>query len=161
MSKTIELANGQRFVIISLPEAAEMIDCDTRELNNWIHGGMINNVECPTCRYVYPLQSDIKALAGYINDFPSSVSLDQIVNQRFDEMQQMKKSRGLFGRTTSKPLPAPRQPEERSPSRPSPRQRQQLPPLRQRDYYEELEYEQPRSVRNKNDGQAFERRSRR
>ncbi len=159
MSKTIELRNGQRFVIVSLPEAAEMIDCDTRELNNWLHAGMINNVECEMCHYTYPLQSDIKALSGYIADFPSSVSLDEIVNQRFDEMRQMKKSRGLFGRTTSKPLPPLRQPEQRPASRPA--SRQQLPPLRQqRNDYEELEYEQPRSAR-KNDGQAFERRSRR
>ncbi len=158
MSRTIELANGQRFVIISLPEATAVLDCSIEELGNWLHAGMINTIECPGCRYVYPLQSDVKALAGYINDFPSSVSLDAIVNKRFDEMKQMKKSRGsIFGRTTSKDLPALRQQEQRPASRPSPRSRQQLPPLRQRD--DEYEYEEPRT--RKNDGQALERRSRR
>lgn len=156
MSRTIELANGQRFVIISLPEATSILDCSIEELGTWIANGMINTIECPTCRYVYPLQSDIKSLSGYIADFPSSVSLDEIVNTRFDEMKQMKKrGAGLFGRTTSKPLPSLRQQEQRSPSRSV---RQQLPPLRHRD---EDEYEQPRMRGNKNDGQAFERRSRR
>jgi hypothetical protein len=146
-SRTIELGNGQRFVIISLPEATAVLDCSIEELANWIHQGMVNNIECPTCHFTYPLQSDIKSLAGYINDFPSNVSLDEIVNERFNDMKQMRKrGGGLFGRTTSKPLPPVRQPEQRPASLHS---RQQLPPLRRQHEYED-EYEQPRM--RKNDG---------
>jgi hypothetical protein len=110
MSRSIILANGQRIVVVSIGEATVMLDCGVSELGEWIGAGLINSCQCPSCKFTYPVKSDLEDLVQYVNGHPTNVPLDELVHDRLNV--QVRQSHGLFGR--EKPIPTQRrtQPEQ-------------------------------------------------